>query len=51
VPEALRTLTDLGAAHYMTPAEMLDLRHGCSLERAQMELLAGRVSAVRECFY
>jgi hypothetical protein len=51
VPEALRTLKDLGAAHYMTTAEMLDLRHGRSLTRAQIELIAGRVSALRECFY
>ena len=51
VPDALRTLKDLGAAHYMSPAEMTDLRHGRSLGRAQIELIAGRVSAVRECFY
>ena len=51
VPEALRTLKHLGAAHYMSTAEMTDLRHGRSLSRAQMELVAGRVSALRECFY
>ena len=51
VPDALRTLKDLGAAHYMTTAEMTDLRHGRSLDRAQMELIAGRVSALRQCFY
>ena len=51
VPDALRTMKDLGAAHYMTPAEMTDLTHGRSLSRAQMELIAGRVSALRECFY
>jgi hypothetical protein len=51
VPDALRTLKDLGAAHYMTTAEMLDLRHGRSIDRAQIELVAGRVSALRECFY
>jgi hypothetical protein len=51
VPDALRTLKDLGAAHYMTTAEMIDLRHGRSLSRAQMELIAGRVSALRACFY
>ena len=42
---------DLGAVHYMTTAEMRDLTHGRSLSRAQMELIAGRVSALRECFY
>lgn len=51
VPDALRTLKDLGAAHYMTTAEMTDLRHGRSLSRGQMELVAGRVSALRSCFY
>jgi hypothetical protein len=51
VPDALRTLKDLGAAHYMTTAQMTDLTHGRSISRAQMELIAGRVSALRECFY
>jgi hypothetical protein len=51
VPDALRTLKDLGAVHYMTTAEMTDLTHGRSLDRPQMELIAGRVSALRECFY
>ena len=51
VPDALRTLKDLGAAHYMTPAQMIDLTHGRSIDRAQIELVAGRVSALRECFY
>jgi hypothetical protein len=51
VPDALRTLKDLGAAHYMTTAEMLDLRRGRSIDRAQIELVAGRVSALRACFY
>lgn len=51
VPDALRTLKDLGAAHYMATAEMADLTHGRSITRSQMELIAGRVSALRECFY
>jgi hypothetical protein len=51
VPDALRTLKDLGAAHYMTTAQMVDLTHGRSITRAQMELIAGRVSALRACFY
>jgi hypothetical protein len=51
VPDALRTLKDLGAAHYLTTAEMTDLTHGRSIDRTQMELIAGRVSALRECFY
>jgi hypothetical protein len=51
VPDALRTLKDLGAAHYMSTAEMLDFRHGRTIDRGQIELVAGRVSALRECFY
>ena len=51
VPDALRTLKDLGGVHYMTTAEMPDLTCGRSIDRAQMELIAGRVSALRECFY
>ena len=51
VPDALRTLKDLGAAHYMSTAEMPDLTLGRSIDRTQIELIAGRVSALRECFY
>jgi hypothetical protein len=51
VPDAVRTLKDLGAAHYMTTAEMLDLTRGRAITRQQIELIAGRVSAVRQCFY
>jgi hypothetical protein len=51
VPDAVRTLKDLGAAHYMTTAQMTDLTHGRSIDRAQIELIAGRVSALRQCFY
>ena len=51
VPDAVRTLKDLGAAHYMTAAQMIDVAHGRSIDRAQIELIAGRVSALRECFY
>jgi hypothetical protein len=51
VPDAVRTLKDLSAAHYLSPAEMIDLTRGRSIDRIQMELIAGRVSALRECFY
>ncbi len=51
VPDAVRTLNELGAAHYFSPAEMIDLTRGRSIDRTQMELIAGRVSALRECFY
>ena len=51
VPDAVRTLLDLSKAHYLSPEEMTDLRRGRTLDRAQIELIAGRVSALRECFY
>lgn len=52
VPDAVRTLLDLGAAHYLETALVRkpDASRGV-LSRAQMELIAGRVSALRECFY
>ena len=52
VPDEVRTLKDLSAAHYMTSLEMMDLRapRG-ALDRRQVELVAGRVSALRGCFY
>jgi hypothetical protein len=52
VPDEVRGLQDLSQAHYLGIAEMSDLTRGCGkLDRRQVELLAGRVSALRECFY
>jgi hypothetical protein len=52
VPDEVRGLMDLSAAHYLSPTKMLDLRRGTpALDRLQVELLAGRVSALNECFY
>ena len=51
VPDEVRGLRDLSAAHYLPVEQLFDLRAGRSLERAQMELIAGRVSALNECFY
>lgn len=51
VPDEVRTLQDLGAAHYLAFDEMMDLTAGRTLDRRQIELVAGRVSALRECFY
>lgn len=51
VPDALRTLKDLGAAHYVPFAEVPVVTRGRAIDRAQMELVAARVSALRECFY
>ena len=54
VPDAVRWLKDLSSAHYlsMEGGQMLDFAKGRGpLSRAQTELIAGRVSAVNECFY
>ena len=49
--DLVRGLVDLSAAHYLAPTAMMDLSAGLSLDRAQIELIAGRVSALTECFY
>lgn len=54
VPDAVRWLKELSDAHYlaMDSGEMFDFVNGKGpLSRAQTELIAGRVSAVNECFY
>lgn len=51
VPDEVRTLSDLGAAHYLPFNRMMDLRAARSIDRMQIELLAARVSTLRECFY
>lgn len=51
VPDEVRGLKDLSEAHYLSPEQMMDLRRGRTLDREQIELVAGRVSALRECFY
>lgn len=51
VPDEVRGLKDLSAAHYLPIDEMIDLDKGRSIDRRQVELVAGRVSALNECFY
>jgi hypothetical protein len=51
VPDAVRQLKELSAVHYVRTDQVADVRIGRSLGRAQIELLAGRVSALNECFY
>ena len=54
VPDAVRWLQLLSSAHYLSMADgqMMDFSRGRGpLSRAQTELVAGRVSAVNECFY
>ena len=52
VPAAMHTLFTLSDAQYMPMREMIDLNwtRG-TLSRRQIELVAGRLSAHRECFY
>ncbi len=51
VPDEVRGLKELSAAHYLGIEEMMDLNAGRALDRAQIELVAGRVSALNNCFY
>ena len=53
VPEAVRMLKRLSSAHYL-PMELVPAAGasgGRALDRMQIELIAGRVSALNECFY
>jgi hypothetical protein len=52
VPDEVRTLSDLSAAHYLPNAQVRDpMAAQGELDRLQMELVAGRVSALEGCFY
>ena len=51
VPNEVRTLLDLGGAHYLSLNEMRDFPADRDLSRAAIELVAARVSALNECFY
>ena len=53
-PDEVRTLNDLGGAHYIDHGLVRDAsasRKGGALSRAQIELVAGRVSILNDCFY
>jgi hypothetical protein len=52
VPDEVRTLSDLSAAHYLPNHRVADpVARGEHLDRQQMELIAGRVSALNQCYY
>jgi hypothetical protein len=51
VPDAVRDLELLSAAHYLPLAKLMDFSQSAELSRPQIELVAGRVSALNECFY
>ncbi len=52
VPEEVIGFFDLAGAHYLTGAQMQDLgNEPRAIDRAQIELVAGRVSALNQCVY
>lgn len=51
VPDEVRGLKDLSAAQYLPMNKVMSMDTGRTLDRAQMELIASRVSALNECFY
>ena len=53
VPDAVRTLKDLSAVHYLANENVrkAGVDRGGTLSRSQMELIAGRVSALNQCYY
>jgi hypothetical protein len=52
VPDEVRAFKELNAAHYMSPVEMMNLKHSRRLiDRRQIEFIAARVSVLRGCFY
>jgi hypothetical protein len=51
VPDAVRALRRSSDAHYMPFPQIPDPTVRRDLDRAQMELVAARVSALNECFY
>ncbi len=52
VPDEVRTLSDLSEVHYLPNARVRDpsASQG-SLIRSQIELVAGRVAVLNDCFY
>lgn len=51
VPQQVVALTDLSGAQYLSPSQMMSFESPRALDRSQIELIAGRVSALNECFY
>lgn len=53
VPNAVRQWMDVGEAQYLSMQRMLNMADGTgrSIDRMQIELVAGRVSSINECFY
>jgi alkylhydroperoxidase family enzyme len=51
VPAEVRAWNDLSAAQYLGLDDMRSFERVRAIDRSQIELVAGRVSALNECFY
>ena len=51
VPDEVRGMKGLIGAQYVPVHQVIDVRVNRSISRAQMELIAGKVSALNGCFY
>ena len=51
VPDEVRSWQQLASAQYLSLESMARMETSRAIDRAQMELVAGRVSALNECFY
>jgi len=53
VPDALRDWQSIGSAQYLSFKQMENMgqEEGRALNRMQIEMIAGRVSSINECFY
>ncbi len=51
VPDEVQAWGDLSAVQYLGQNDMMSFKQIRALSRSQIELVAGRVSALNECFY
>jgi len=51
VPAEMLAWSDVSGAQYLEEEDMLDFDRVRAIDRSQIELVAGRVSALNECFY
>jgi hypothetical protein len=53
VPNAVRAWNNLSKSQYLGIQQVMSVKGdtGRSLNRMQMEIIAGRVSSINECFY
>jgi hypothetical protein len=53
VPPEVHGISEVGNTHYIRDKRVLDAKYdpGRAISRAQIELIAGRISAINECFY